>query len=117
MNKKININKIMYYSKGQQFEKPMSREFNIQNGVINLIKEYDKGDLEPIYTVFKRDAIQVNDFQSDVVNDIWKPSVEFMNIVNVKYTETFEKKFLNNEITTDTKDVKFIIINLTKTIK
>ena len=96
MNKKDNIKKILHYTKGKEYEKPIFREFLVKNGIMTLRTEQDNGNIEPLNLIFKHDETQINEFQSNVLNEIWKPSLEFMNKTGLKFTEGFKQKFLDN---------------------
>lgn len=108
MNKKDNINKILYYTKGKEYEKPIFREFCVKNGIMTLRKEQDNGNIEPLTLIFKHDETQINEFQSNVLNEIWKPSLEFMNKTGLKFTEAFKQKFLDDRTKTDKREGKGI---------
>lgn len=112
MNKKDNINKIFYYTKGKEYEKPIFREFWVKNGIMTLREEQDNGNIEPLTLIFKHDETQINEFQSNVLNEIWKPSLEFMNKNSLKFTEAFKQKFLDNRTKTDKREGKNIIIEI-----
>lgn len=118
MNKKDNINKILFYTKGKEYEKPVFREFWVKNGIMTLRKEQDDVNIEPLNIIFKHDETQINEFQSNVLNEIWKPSLEFMNKIGLKFTEAFKQKFLDNRTKTDKREGKGIAqVNLVISIK
>jgi len=101
MNKQDNINKLLFYTKGKEYEKPLFREFWIENGILTLREEQDNGNQQPLNFIFKQDNIPVNEYQSNIKNAVFIPTVEFMDKLKIKITSEFRKTYFYNKFQMD----------------
>lgn len=94
-DKQLKITKILSYAKGKFQEKSYGRNFVIEQGILILNSEIETpGNPETVSFISKVDNIPINEFQSKVENNVFKPTVQFMNKLSVKHTSSFANKYL-----------------------
>ena|ERR1035437_7305071 len=98
MSKRDKINQILFFAKGTEFNKPYSRRFTVENGILTLIREIETpGNPEPVNFITQFDDIVVNEFYSKINNPIFKPTIQFMSGLSIKFTDSFKQNHLNNK--------------------